>query len=226
MTTLWTGGCSYTQYCWPTWADYLGNHYNTHIQCGKSNMDCASISRKIYFSDIKPGDDVVVAWTSFDRFTFYNDKQGWKGGNCTVSNKEFFTNHYHQYERFSAMVDHLYLLEQDSKAREYNLWHFSAFPFLLGETHLDVHDKIQEKFDSIKQQFKNFFVDKNLWDFRETQGTIITKHKYNGNDNHPTPQCHWNWLEQIVAPAMNINLKNLSDKVANDQQRVLNGDVS
>lgn len=225
MTTLWTSGCSYTQYCWPTWADYLGHHYDRHVQRGQCNIDCTKIGRNIYYEDIKPGDHVVIAWTGFDRFTFYNDQTGWNGGNCT-GDKNFFTYYYHPYERFSTMLDMMYLIEQDSKARNYTVWHFSAFPFLTAETMTNIHNKVQEKFALLKDKFSNLLVAENLWDFREAQGTIITKHKYNDNDNHPTPQCHWDWLKQIIAPAMNISLQNLSDKVANDQQRVLNGDVT
>ena len=224
MTTLWTSGCSYTQYCWPTWANYLGQHYDRHVQRGQCNVDCATIGRNIYYQDIQPGDHVAIAWTGFDRFTFYSDAEGWYGGNCT-SDKTFFTNYYHPYERFSSMLDMMYLLEQDSKARDYEIWHFAAFPFLTAETMMDVHKKIQEKYNLFEDKFKNFFVENNLWDFREDQGTIIVQHKYNEHDNHPTPQCHWDWLSQTVAPAMNISLHDLSNEVASDQKRVLNGSV-
>jgi 5-bromo-4-chloroindolyl phosphate hydrolysis protein len=105
------------------------------------------------------------------------------------------------------------------------VWHFSAFPFLTAETMLDAHDKVKEKYSLFKEKFENLYVESDLWSFRQSQETVKLTHNYNNCDDHPTPQCHWNWLNQVVAPAMNIQLDNLSEEVAIDQKRVLNGDV-
>ena len=223
MTRLITAGCSFTQYCWPTWADYMGMHYSEHIQRGLCGIDCASIARLILATDISPNDHVVIAWTGFDRHSLYSDNE-WQDIGSIVSNKNYFINHYHSHERFCTMLDYMKLVELDSKYRNYKLWHFSAYPWLLGETEKNPSPKNMQKAENLG--IENLFMDFDLESFRNKTGTIITHHKYNDNDNHPTPQCHWDWLRQCIAEKCNLELDpKIAEQVLRDQRRVLNGDV-
>ena len=223
MSKLITAGCSFTQYCWPTWADYMGMHYAEHVQRGLCGIDCASISRLVLSTDISSDDHVVIAWTGFDRHSLYSENE-WQDIGSIVSNKDYFINHYHSYERFYTMLDYMKLVDLDSKYRGYKLWNFSAYPWLLGETEKNPFSKSITKAKNL--DIKNLFMDFDLESFRNKSGTIITQHKYNDSDNHPTPECHWNWLAEFIAEKCNLELNlDIAERVSYDQRRVLNGDV-
>jgi hypothetical protein len=71
MKRLFTFGCSYVDWTWPTWADMLGrsyDHQNWGIR-GSGNRSIAQrISEAVLSQKIGPGDVVVVQWTYFHRF--------------------------------------------------------------------------------------------------------------------------------------------------------------
>jgi len=223
MNRLITSGCSFTQYCWPTWADYLGMHYSEHIQQGICAIDCASISRKILSTDILPNDHVVIMWTAFDRHSLYTE-DGWDDVGCILSRKQYFTNYYHPYERFLTMLDAIKLVDLDSKHRKYEVFHFFAYPWLTGEIENSVHTKIKNA--SRNFFVKNFYNENDLESFRNDKGVVYTTHKYNERDDHPTPLCHWQWLTEYMGKFLPIAINDdIKTQVLSDHKRVLSGDI-
>lgn len=217
-----TGGCSFTQYCWPTWADYLGKHYRQHIQAGMCGIDNATVARRI-IEQAQPGDHVVIQWSGMDRWSGYENDR-WLYTGCVVSNRAFFANHYHRLERFTTSMDYVKLIDCHAQAVGYQVHHFTAYPWFQGEVEKKIHPELVELFS--KYAVPNFHIDDDLESFRTRKGTLMTKHKYNQEDNHPTPKHHWDWLVEHIAPKLEINIdQNLENSVQLDQQRVLKGDV-
>lgn len=216
-----TAGCSYTQYCWPTWADYLSTVYEKHVQLGQSGMDCSRIARSVVDCDLTDEDTVVICWTGFDRFNYMQDDR-WQGLGSVLGNKDFFTNYYSCQERFATMYDAMTLVDLDSRKRGYRVWHFSAFPWLTGEI-----EKLKDA-ENIKRSqsrdLNNLYMDQDLESFKLNMNDPKTRHKYNPDDDHPTPDCHYRWLKKVVLPILGIDI-NIDDRVKLDQQRVLKGNI-
>jgi len=82
MSRLFTFGCSYTSYSWPTWADLAGMNYKLHKNWGMSGLGNRAIAERVAEAHAKynfgPGDTVIVQWSSHLR----ND---WWHQNPTVS---------------------------------------------------------------------------------------------------------------------------------------------
>lgn len=83
---IWTFGCSYTQYYWPTWADMLiheaevQGHEGFNLgSCGKSNQFIAS---RIWECNAKykftKDDWIFICWTVFYREDRYLTNKGWR----------------------------------------------------------------------------------------------------------------------------------------------------
>lgn len=216
-----TSGCSYTQYCWNTWADYLATAFEQHIQLGQAGMDCARIARGILDQDLTESDNVVICWTGFDRFNYLSNDQ-WQGLGSVLGNKDFFAKYYSCQERFASMYDAMTLVDLDSRLRGYKVYHFSAFPWLLGEIekNIDPENFKRSKFRNLN----SLYMSNDLETFKLHINDTRTNHKYNSDDDHPTPECHYRWLKKVVMPVLGIDI-DLDDRVKLDQQRVLKGDV-
>lgn len=79
--TIYTFGCSFTQYKWPTWADYLhagglAEYYeNWGLPGGSNDFIFHSITECI--DKITANDIVCIMWSQPHRISDYNDTQGW-----------------------------------------------------------------------------------------------------------------------------------------------------
>lgn len=79
-------GCSFTGHITATWADYLGANFNEFYNFGRGGACNTYILNKFIEVDTRynfnsKDDYIVVMFTSFSRFSFYN-KSGW---NCPGS---------------------------------------------------------------------------------------------------------------------------------------------
>ena len=105
MGRLFTFGCSFTQYKWPTWADILGRQFDYYENWGKAGAGNQYIVNSITEAHLRnkftPDDTIVVMWTSFLRLDMYTDKnvnfnnriykQGWfTPGNLDGWTKEMY----------------------------------------------------------------------------------------------------------------------------------------
>ena len=76
MKRLFTFGCSFTNYCWPTWADAIGTsffdeyyNYGRPGACGRYMSE--HLVRAHHIHDINKNDVVMMMWSTFDRETRY-----------------------------------------------------------------------------------------------------------------------------------------------------------
>ena len=222
---LYTGGCSFTNLYWPTWANYLGHHYEKHVQCGKAGACPSVIARSILNNNIEPGSHVAVMWTGYDRFPIFKDNQ-WHNLGSVMSDTAFYKRFYHPYERFLALSDAIRLLYLDSKVRQYELFHYSAFPWMLGEIESKVDDNICIEAQNIISTIPNFHMNNNLEDFHIAVGKIWINHYYFDNDDHPSPTIQWQWLKSMqenLPVQLDIPWGNNQSEL--DQKQVLNNNL-
>jgi hypothetical protein len=86
---LFTFGCSFTEYKWPTWADLLGQEFQEYYnfgQCGGGNLFIAcSIAEANARYKFTPEDTVLVMWTNVTREDRYLDIAWFTPGNILNS---------------------------------------------------------------------------------------------------------------------------------------------
>jgi hypothetical protein len=72
---LFTFGCSYTQYQFPTWADFLGLEFEHYENWGLSGTGCRSIAERLAECharrNITKDDVVIIQWSTHLRHDFY-----------------------------------------------------------------------------------------------------------------------------------------------------------
>lgn len=88
MKRLFTFGCSYTLYAWPTWADMLGLDYDEHHNWGLPGLGNRAIAERVAEAharhNITSNDVVIIQWSSHLRNDFWHKYSlpdrapGWK----------------------------------------------------------------------------------------------------------------------------------------------------
>jgi len=208
---LLASGCSATDYSWSTWADIIGAEFKEYKQVGQGGCDNAFIARSVV-NNARPNDTVVIMWTSYDRWSFYSDKvqplpkdanNHWRHmGSVALWDKQFYVKYYHRVERFQTTMDYVQLVDLHSRALGYTVYHFSAFPFFLAETEKTADPRLVEIYDKYIIDNNYLTTVPSLIEFRKKNYNILV----DGNNPHPTPLCHWDYAEQIIAPELNIHL--------------------
>lgn len=93
MKRLFTFGCSFTQYEWPTWADIIGREfefYENWGRCGGGNhFIFNSLNECIIRNKLGKNDTVVIMWTNIYREDRYTKNQWITIGNIYGQPQEF-----------------------------------------------------------------------------------------------------------------------------------------
>ena len=239
-TRLLVSGCSFTDYCWSTWADYLSPYFAQFDNVGVAASDNATIARNVIDS-VRPHDNVIIMWTGFDRWSGYSESPPTKPKNnisvppknnhhwCHIgsirANKLFLVNHYHKVERFQTTMDYINLLDSHSYKNNYTVHHFSAFPILLGEIEKDLDPRITAIYNKYSIA-NNHLEEPSLQEYQiQNDQYIKTKHEYHPtdySDNHPTPLTHWEYCSKIIGPKIGIDLgSNVPEYVLEEQHDLI-----
>jgi hypothetical protein len=99
---LFTFGCSYTQYTYPTWADFLGLEFESFENWGQAGLGCRAIAERIAECHARntftKDDIVIIQWTTHIRHDFYTAapilgrRENWKtfGSVFSVENRKLY----------------------------------------------------------------------------------------------------------------------------------------
>ena len=218
---LLASGCSYTDSYCTTWSDVLGDEFESYRNVATAGSDNATVARSV-INNVKENDTVVILWTSYDRWSFYldqpidthkNKNSRWRHHGSISSEKIFFTEYYHPVERFQTTIDYILFIDLHSKVNNYQAYHFSAFPLFTGENYStpelrEANDvRLVNIYNLVKDKIRNNYLDEiSLANFKIKSFNIVTSHKYSKSDDHPTPLCHWEYAEKIIAPRLKISL--------------------
>ena len=98
MNKLLTFGCSFTNYRWPTWADYLGKQYKSFVNHGRigagNEYIFQTLCKQHAIGNITADDTVAIMWSTTVRYDYYKDNDWVTRGNVYNSgySKEFIDN--------------------------------------------------------------------------------------------------------------------------------------
>lgn len=90
LSRIFTFGCSFTNYSWPTWADILGKQFDVHKNWGQTGAGNQFIYNAVVECHVKhtitPQDTVAIMWSSTGREDRYVKHKWITSGNIWNSN--------------------------------------------------------------------------------------------------------------------------------------------
>jgi hypothetical protein len=202
MRRLFTFGCSFTEYYWPTWADILGRDFDHFENWGKlgggnqfifnSLMECSARNQ------LTTDDTVIIMWTNVAREDRYIKNQWETHGNVYTTqfySPEFLNRYFdttgclirdlagiHAAKKFleSSQIPYIFL----SMVPITNIDQYSVEPFKDADEIVNVY---QDTIDTIRPS-----VFETVFDFD------WAKYKDPKSDLHPTPLEHLEYLDRVV----------------------------
>ena len=218
---LFTFGCSFTKYNWPTWADIIGSDYKIHHNLGHAGAGNYYISLKLYETHLKynitKDDDVIIMLSSANRLDIYDEHTN----NFNLSGNIYNSEHFFG-EKFVKEV-------WNDTHSIYNTW-FSVKTIKSILDRIGCMYKIVEAFgllttDEAKTLNTNKSIQHILDDYMESVYTIESLNNFsksynpntyklsNGNlDGHPTIKCHYDFVKNHIPEFYNYNMHNISIK--------------
>ena len=204
-----TSGCSFTQYKWPTWANYL-KEWSTDkqphqvINVGDAGIDNSIITYRMmdylygrmplgqfeYEHDPKDVKKVCVMWTGYERYCPQHKDI------VTHTDAKYVGEHFDPYERLRNLalcIDTVNLLCQSKNIECYSFFYF------------ELSTQEQKYLDHMTAgtwilNYTSFSV------FRSNNTPVYT------NDSHPTPLDQWKFANEVVAPSIGL-VKNIFEHI-------------
>ena len=233
MKRLFTFGCSFTQYGWPTWADILGfqfEHYENWGQSGAGNLFIsAQISECSIKNTLNKDDTVIVMWTNVTREDRYQNG-GWITPGNVYKNTQLFGKDWVKkfadirgyYVRDFALIN---LVDELLKSKGVTYYFLS-----MNDMDIPMDDNTDQCGESMGDIFWHYrkllkkirpSVQSVIFNYNENSrpSTVIQrvaspnpinipKIKFNPKiirqDGHPTPSEHLEYLEKVL-PEITIN---------------------
>lgn len=215
MKKLYTFGCSFTRYYWPTWAEMLGREYDHFENWGNSGLGNRAIVERltecIVHNQISKEDTVVIQWSEFHRFDFHLPMpllpEGWsQGGNLLAAtsipkdllslwNEKSYVMHSLNYINLAVrLLESIGCNWYMTSIRDL---HRDASEFFEFNQYCKVFE--HERFIPPISEFLSHydFPKKELYDHRSKKVVV---------DEHPTPIAHYGWLAEVLAPLLKVNI--------------------
>jgi hypothetical protein len=226
--TLVTFGCSFTDFQWPTWSDWMGHYYSNYVKKARGGTG----NRAIFHNLIKhletstslSDQQIVIQWTGIVREDLFDEDESnptyMSGGN--VYNHSYFPNNYPDLY-FSILQNTFESINYIKAAKllleNYNIDYLMTFmldPRItshLGEPGFDLNSNNTFKNKKlIKAELKRL---DNLIDSNFTN-SCITMHQYAkpynvysylnpetgkvDKDGHPGPYQHYTFFRDYIVP--------------------------
>lgn len=223
MGRLFTFGCSYTNYQWPTWADFIGSTYKHYENWGQpgsgNNMIASKLYECHYVNNINKDDTVLIMLSSCDRFDYIDNDSKWcTGGNIYGKNhtlQGYFTKVawnqenalYSTWYNVNTMIT---LLE--SIGCKYKI--MKGFDFFSIDGKVDLFDKeMFKRFRvlNIKNHFDSIVNGDSLSDFH-CRKPLTYVFKNGEGDGHPTITVHHQWVKENMKEFYNPSMDLLCDE--------------
>ncbi len=218
MRRLFTLGCSFTRYHWPTWADIVGKEFDQFQNWANSGLGNRAILERLSELVVRnlftEYDVIVVQWSDFHRFDTHIPhrfpEDGWSTFGSIHANPMYterwildnwcensYVMHTCNFVHLaSALLDHLpckwYMTSMNSMDDYIE-------QFIVYDNYLPLfrHDKwlppIKPYFDSGFYKQKHF-------------KKLTSKDKFDVWDPHPTPLAHYDYANEHLAQKLGVSL--------------------
>jgi hypothetical protein len=226
MTRLFTLGCSFTRYHWPTWANILSRSFDHAENWGISGIGNRAIFERLVEINLtrklNKGDLVIIQWTDPNRFDLHDKNTSWVGTGSLLDlgcnlpkvvregfwNEKSYLMHTCNFVTAAATIlDHsgcryCFISMNDfvselNRFEELGCYRPAVRQFFKFEP-------IKDWFDRSGLPKRKFSEPKKLF----AKGALIRSgiNFVKVEDQHPSPWAHYLYLSHTVGPYLNITL--------------------
>lgn len=205
---LFTFGCSFTRYKWPTWADALAPQFDQHHNWAQGGAGNSFILWSVAECDarntITADDTVIIMWSSRDRQDHYHN--GWQTAGAQLV------------DEYGSMVRDCANIHATRRLLD----GIGCTYYFLSMIDLNYNDnnQLESKFNSVTDMYSN-----SLKQIKPSVHNVIYNYDWHNaafdNDYHPTPQQHIDYLDAVL-PELSVDGQTRLQFAAIDK-RVRNG---
>ena len=232
---LFTFGCSFTSWHWPTWNDYIGLNFDEYYSYGCGGADNKNILYRLLRADKKhkftSNDCVMVMFTSFNRLS-YVDKHHHIHNIGDIVDHNVKAHPIGKNYNFQTAVYDSYIAIQsiksilDSKNVKYE--------FLQSMKHNFYHDnfeargEIKKPLDYCLGLFKYPVMENWCYENYDFSKEKVVWQDEGSQDGHPTMKHHFDFVKEFfpqyitdkVIEYYDINQENFSDENTEQQEKI------
>lgn len=226
MSRLFTFGCSFTKYKWPTWANIIAFDQELDLyNFGLEGLGNRGIAIRILEADtkykFKDTDIICILWSSWDREDRFRgirlDPQG-----SIFSNNEVYGKNWIQkfYDDSNKIMKNIYDIHATNKMYgNYISWQASGFEYYKNDTLFKTTPQtITPEAKQIIKQYGDLLPNLFYW----TDAEITNSFDYL-SDFHPDVQKHLDLVEKQIYPKLGFTLnQNKKDRLTQLYERIKN----
>lgn len=161
MQRLFTFGCSFTNWCWPTWADIVSQDYDYYENWGLggagNKLIHASLVECIQRNNITADDTVIIMWSSQAREDRFLNGEWFRQG--SVYNSEYPEEFV---ENFTDLTGYLIDTVTYIQSTHHILNQIGCKQHFFSMLPIDISDNIETKWDMLRRKISPTVFDKVL----------------------------------------------------------------
>ena len=210
MKRLFTFGCSFTQYYWPTWADIIGKEFDYFENWGRCGAGNVYIANAVVESSIKnkftKDDTILIMWTSMTREDRYLDKNNkWMtGGNIYSNNcysEDFVKKYVHVRGCYVRDLAQIYLISEylEKIGCKHEFMSMVDLNNPLQYTYKDAGTEVNDLLEFYKDTLVKFKPSIHSTIFNKAWYSRPTQPDGSRHDPHPIPSEYLEYLDVVLS---------------------------
>lgn len=243
MSRLFTFGCSYTRYLWPTWATLLGFSFDEYQNWGKPGGGNMFILHSLLECDIKnqinKDDVVIIMWSSYNRQDMYRDNRWITPGNIFITkiyDQKYVDNYWSLKGAILQSLNAVHAVKKILNPiglKWYNASMVDMKPTL-------VENKMVDNFIAViglENLFMSYPELKIYQEVTKGENWIIPslreyaeknfkEDEFDVNDKHPTPRMHLEWLKTVLCPVLGMEISEKAEDLVNHWENKYKTDLN
>lgn len=221
-----TLGCSFTEFSWPTWADWMGTVYPEYYNLGSGGSGNRFIFNKftelINSGKLNKDTDIVIQWTSLLRDDLIPRGQTKYLGKGSVLHSgnyslEYISEYFNPYQNIVETTNYIRTIKciLDSRRINYtmffmlNPWDGTLLgePWNTGDHPFSTHEKkkIDNALNELKKEIEGNFIEESLSMYQaeyqeDAYFCYQEKDRELQVEGHPAPKTHYNYFIHKILP--------------------------
>ena len=207
MSRLYTFGCSFTSYRYPTWSDFVGQEFDVYENWGQSGAGNFYIATQLHecnqINKFTSDDTVLIMLSSFTRYDFIDHTSHFHTTGNIYSqdylDEKFITKYWSEefgfYSTWFCINSIINLLKLTGC--KYKI--MCAFDLLKAETKSELfEDSSKPRIENCTKYFKEVLPEINMKDWFDDSGDGYYEFVGHQPDYHPKISTHHNWVKEFL----------------------------